>query len=113
MKMFLDDKLYAIAKSVDYTNWQDKSNIQIKMYQAVIDYILEMHTKLMVDATACDDDLFCAIKRCKIHWYNTLRKLEREGIVLFEKKEIRSFEYFISHHPLFKGFSDALLAYIK
>jgi hypothetical protein len=107
--MFLDDQLYQIAKDPQLSNGE----IRVEMLQAVIDRILEEHKKLVADSMSCDEDLFLSVKRCKRHWYNALKRLEKEGIVIFDDKEFKSFEVLIHLHPLFRGFADALLAYIK
>jgi hypothetical protein len=111
--MFLDDKLYGIAKSVNYTSWHHKTDVKKAMYLAVIAHIVTNNKKIVTDKSGTDEDLFLLIKRTKRHWYNTLTKLEKEDIKLFEPLERCSFENLIAHHPLFKNFSDAILAYIK
>jgi hypothetical protein len=108
--MFLDDKLYKAAKSVDYTHWTHKSTVQKLWIDLVVDHICDESERIAKDQFSSDYDIYTVIKRCKNHWNNTLRKLEREGIRPFE---VGSFETFVKEHTLFDGFREQTLKFIK
>lgn len=108
--IFLDDKLYYAAKGVDYKHWATKSIIQKLWISIIVDYICEENEKIAKDQSSSDYDLFVVIKRCKSHWNNTLKKLEKEDIRPFGEN---SFETFVKEHTLFDGFREQILNYIK
>jgi hypothetical protein len=108
--MFLDDRLYQTAKSVDYKHWTHKSVVQKLWTSIVVDHICEENKRIAKDQSSSDYDIYIVIKRCKTHWYNTLKKLEKEGIRPFG---VGSFETFVSEHTLFSGFREQILNYIK
>lgn len=108
--IFLDDKLYEAAKSVNYKHWSDKTTIQNLWTSIVVNHICDESEKMAKDQSSSDYDVYIIIKRCKTHWNNTLKKLEKEGIELFEED---SFESFVKKHPLFDGFREQTLKFIR
>lgn len=106
--MFLDDELYQIAKDADYTKWSVKSEVEKKMRECFINHLISFNEKTKLKGS--DRNLLLQLKRYKIHWYNALKKLAKEG-----KKPCGegSFEMIIQHHPLFKNIRDQILNYIK
>jgi hypothetical protein len=106
--MFLDDELYNLAKSFDYTKWQSKDEAASAMQKCVYGRITDECKKLCNDPKANDSDIIIFLRRCKTHWYNAIRKLHKEGIVLFYGNE-GTFEAIIEYHPYFEH----LTTYIK
>ena len=76
------------------------------MIICVIDYIDKECQK-----SNNDNEFLVGIKRCKAHWYNTLKKLKKEGITLDMKED--SFETIIQNHPIFKDTAETILKAIK
>jgi hypothetical protein len=111
--MFLDDELYQIAKRVDYTHWTHKSTTRAALTTCIIIHVIDVQ-KRVCDGPTPAEELFIAVKRFKTHWYNTLKRLETEGIVLYDPKfELRSYEMILNQMECLKPFSYELFNYIR
>lgn len=98
---FLDDELYQIAKKQDYSNWQARSKARDEMQKCIQDRIKEQCKKLVNTPGSSDQDILVFLKRCRASWYLAIKKLEKEGILLYFGTD-GNFENIIRECPYFQ-----------